>query len=240
MPSPAAVNPQIDALLALQQHDSSIAALEDQLAEFTPRLAELERRRGQAADAVARAQTALDAEEKKQAYLREKVAEHKQLLEKNQAAFDGVKSLRQAQAASAQLEQIRRILADEEADVIAIGRKLAELRGIVHTSEAALRAIEADQATARGEIDAAQGAIEAQLADARAERAAAAAAVDGGMLHKYERIRVKHRRQAVYPLEGLSCSACDTAIPLQRRNLMVSGALDFCETCGVLLYMARD
>jgi hypothetical protein len=57
------------------------------------------------------------------------------------------------------------------------------------------------------------------------------------MLNKYERVRVRKHGETVFPLRGASCSACDTAIPTQRRATMAaSGALEMCEGCGMLLY----
>ena len=43
--------------------------------------------------------------------------------------------------------------------------------------------------------------------------------------------------QALFALRGPSCGHCDTAIPLQRRNIMAgTGQIEVCEACGVLLY----
>jgi hypothetical protein len=57
------------------------------------------------------------------------------------------------------------------------------------------------------------------------------------MLSTYDRVRTRRRSETVFPLRGPSCSACDTAIPTQRRAAMAaSGALEMCEGCGVLLY----
>jgi predicted nucleic acid-binding Zn-ribbon protein len=74
------------------------------------------------------------------------------------------------------------------------------------------------------------------LNEARKERDAKAGGVPRPMLGKYDRIRGK-RTQALYALRGGSCGNCDTAIPLQRRNLMSgTGQIEVCEACGVLLY----
>jgi predicted nucleic acid-binding Zn-ribbon protein len=43
----------------------------------------------------------------------------------------------------------------------------------------------------------------------------------------------------VVALNSLSCGACDTAIPMQRRHVMLSGnTVELCEVCGVLMYHA--
>jgi predicted nucleic acid-binding Zn-ribbon protein len=57
------------------------------------------------------------------------------------------------------------------------------------------------------------------------------------MLAKYERIRQRDHAHALYPLRGAACGRCNTAIPLQRRNVIAAGrSIEACEGCGVLLY----
>ncbi|MGH7529641.1 MAG: zinc ribbon domain-containing protein, partial [Gemmatimonadales bacterium] len=69
------------------------------------------------------------------------------------------------------------------------------------------------------------------------ERAAAAAAVNGTLLTRYERIRRGKTPQALVSLHGDSCGNCFTAVPTQRRALIQRGAtIETCEACGVLLY----
>ncbi|MEP6905728.1 MAG: hypothetical protein ABI875_06560, partial [Gemmatimonadales bacterium] len=78
--------------------------------------------------------------------------------------------------------------------------------------------------------------INDSLETARTARNEKTVGVPRPLLGKYDRIRTR-RPKALYALRGDSCGNCDTAIPMQRRNLMaVNGALDVCEACGVLLY----
>jgi predicted nucleic acid-binding Zn-ribbon protein len=231
------VTPELTALLSLQDQDEAIDAVQAKLDALIPRAAELEKRVRQAMDAVDRAQGTLASEEQRQAYLREKVAEHKAMLEKSQAALDQVKTMRAATAAVTQLEQIRRVLADEESDLAGVTRRMAELRAAVETSRAAVHAIEAEQAEARGAIEAERAEINKEMESAMAERRRRADVVSRPVLLKYDRIRVKKRPRAVFPLNVGACSACDTAIPVQRRYTMQNtGAIELCEACGVLLY----
>jgi predicted nucleic acid-binding Zn-ribbon protein len=61
--------------------------------------------------------------------------------------------------------------------------------------------------------------------------------VPRGILSKYERIRGREKSFALYQLRGAACGRCNTAIPLQRRNVMAAGrTIEVCEGCGVLLY----
>lgn len=229
---------EVEALLALQEDDTKITELENRLRALEPRMAALDKKREAAAAAVSRSKTAVEAEERRQRELQGKVAQHKQMQEKNLAQLDAVKRLKEATAAMAQVESARRIIADDESELTALSRRLAELRSTVESNEASLSAIEAEQATAREEIDKERAEIDQSLGAARRERAGKTSGVSRTLLGKYDRIRTK-RTQALYALRGESCGNCDTAIPMQRRNhLFVNGPIDVCEACGVLLYRA--
>lgn len=230
---------EINALLALQADDLAIHDLETRLAALEPRIRELDARRQRLVDGIERQTTLVQAEEKKQAFLRDKITEHRELIDRNQAQLDAVKTMRQATAAAAQMEQARRIVSGEESDLLAINRRLEELRGALTGAKTELAALESEQATARSEVAAERVTLEAELDTARAQRATTAAAVPGALRARYDRIRNKKRVHVVVPLNALACGACDTAIPMQRRHAMLSGTtIELCEVCGVLMYHA--
>lgn len=227
----------LEMLLKLQDDDVVIHGLEARLATFEPRMRDLDQRRQRIAEQVERSSAAVVAEEKKQAWLREKIAEHKQLIEHNQAQMDLVKTMKQATAAVSQMEQARKIVAGEESDLLALNRRLEELRAVLHSRTEESAAVAAEEEMARVEVAQARGAIEGELAVARDLRARSAAAVPSELRGKYDRIRGRKRVEAVFAMNGMSCGNCDTAIPMQRRHVMNNtGAIDLCEACGVLMY----
>lgn len=229
----------LQALLALQDDDLAIHDIETRLAALEPRIRELDARRQRLVDSHERQAALVSAEEKKQAFLREKIAEHRGLIERNQAQLDQVKTMRQATAASAQMEQARKIVAGEESDLLSINRKLEELRGALNATKADLEALEAEQATARAEVTEQRGTLEGELAVAQQKRAGSAKSVPDALRARYDRIRNKKRVHVVVALNQMSCGACDTAIPMQRRHAMLSGTtIELCEVCGVLMYNA--
>lgn len=228
---------EIASLLALQSDDLVIHEIETKLAALQPRIAELDARRKRLAEGVERQQTLVTAEEKKQAFLRDKIAEHRALIDRNQAQLDAVKTMRQATAAASQMEQAKKIVAGEESDLLALNRRLEEMRGGLKSVKDDLAALEAEQATARGEVAEQRAAFDAELAAAAVTRAETAKAVPADLRTRYDRIRNKKRVTVVVALNGLSCGACDTAIPMQRRHSMLAtGAIELCEVCGVLMY----
>ena len=234
------VHPDLEALLALQEEDAAIHEMEERLRATQPRLQQLDRAKESAETAVTRSQASLEAEEKKQRELQMRVAEHRTMHEKNVAQLDQVKKMREATAAVLQVERARRILADEEGELVTINRRIVELREACTNRQADLVKIDADQTSSREEIDAECAAIEEQLAGVRGKRNAAASKVPRPLLAKYDRIRTRRPAKSVFLLRETSCGNCDTSVPLQRRNLMLStGIIEVCEACGVLLYAAK-
>ena len=95
---------EVEALLSLQEDDLKIRAIEAQVRALDPKLVELDKRRDQAAAALARAQTLVQAEEKKQRELQARLAQHKTMQERNLHQLEDVKRMREATAATAQVE----------------------------------------------------------------------------------------------------------------------------------------
>src|SRR6266852_1681794 len=162
---------EVEALLALQEDDMKIREIENQIRSLDPQLAELDKKRDQAAAALARAQIAIQAEEKKQR------------------------------------------------ELAILGRRISEMNATIVASTQALAAVEHEQQEARPEIEAKRAALQSQLQDAKRDRDGRAGSVSRPMLGKYDRIRGR-RTMALYALRGGSCGNCDTAVPLQRRNMM--------------------
>lgn len=230
---------QLDALLALQSHDDIIQALEDQVAAFAPRLARLDADRQQADRAAAGARAAVEREEERAKDLGGRAEEYRRLNARAVAQMDLVRTTREVTAATTQVDLSRRALNDAEAELGAASQRLTALRGTSSAADERVAAMDAEQSEARQAIEARRAELEAELAAARAERAAKARHVDPRTLARYDRVRTRRRDTAVFPLRGFSCANCDTAIPTQRRNAMLSGgAIDVCESCGVLLYAA--
>jgi predicted nucleic acid-binding Zn-ribbon protein len=231
------VHPDVESLLMLQSEDQAIREMEARLAALEPRLREMEQTRAAADDTLTRSRAAVEAEEKSQRELQTRIAQHKQLHERNIAQLDSVRRMKEATAAMSQVEQARRILAEEESALQSIGRRLTELRASADSQERGLATLDEQHTTERATIERARSEVDAELAARRASRAGTAARVERMLLQKYDRIRSVRRDGAIFALRGPSCGHCDTSVPLQRRNLMAArGTIEVCETCGVLMY----
>jgi predicted nucleic acid-binding Zn-ribbon protein len=225
------------ALVALEGEDATVESLETRLRGLEPRLLELERSREVAATALERARHALQSEEDKLRESRARAAQHRSLQERNQRQLDGITNIREANAASAQLESARRMASDAEAEATRIATRVEEARARVSQAELAVAEIEATQETERTAIATERRSIEEELRHARMKREGSAKRVSGSLLAKYDKVRRRRRGQSVFPLRAGACASCDTTLPLQRRHEMQrTGAIELCEACGVLLY----
>jgi predicted nucleic acid-binding Zn-ribbon protein len=231
------VHQDVAALLAVQEDDVALTQLERRLAELLPRLEMMAKERDKALAALQHARQTAESEERRRQEVAARVAQHRALQEKNQTALNSVTSMREATAATAQLEQAKKMIDEDERELSAIGQRLVEANRVVQERERLASELETAQAQARESLAADRAELEEQVATLRAQRQQKSTKVPRALLSKYERIRSRKRVHAVFPLRGQSCGNCDTMIPLQRRSIMSgTGATEICEGCGVMLY----
>jgi predicted nucleic acid-binding Zn-ribbon protein len=236
-PTGGHVHPDVAALLAVQDDDVVIHDLEARLAELMPRLTAMAKERDAAVALLQQAKQTAESEERRRHEVAERVAQHRALQDKNQTALNAVTSMREATAATAQLETARKMIEEDERELAAIGHRTVEANRLAAEREDIAAELETAQAEARSSLAADQKAIEKQLVAARKQRETRTTAVPRTLLSRYDRIRSKKRIHAVFPLRGSSCGHCDTMLPLQRRSQMSgSGVTEICEGCGVMLY----
>jgi len=233
------VHPDVAALLAVQDDDVVINDLETRLAELMPRLEVMTKERDKALAALQQARKVAETEEKRRQDVAARVSQHKALQDKNQAALNSVTSMREATAATAQLEQARRMIDEDERELSAIGQRLVEANRVVSERERVASELETAQNSARASLAVDQKDLEEKLVIARQDREKKTKFVPRTLLSRYDRVRSRKRIHAIFPLRDNSCGNCDTMLPLQRRSVMVNtGGTEICEGCGVMLYAA--
>lgn len=231
------MHPDVQSLLAVQVDDLQLYALDDQLTGLAPKLAVLQKERAKVNDQLERTGAAVLAEESKHREVQHRSDANRALVERSQRAYESVTTPKEAAAAMTQLEQTKRMVDDSERDAALVQGRINELRHQVADLEKALVEVESRQAETRTALEAERTAIEAEITTARAKRDQLATAVPRSVLDMYDKVRSRRRAETLFPLRGASCSACDTAIPTQRRaSMTTSGAVEMCEGCGVLLY----
>jgi hypothetical protein len=233
------VSPDLEAVLALQAEDTIVAQLNGKLRALEAKMKTLDAERTQVEDALARARGTAEQEEKRRRELAIKVEDHKAMQERNLATLDVVRKPKEATAAMAQVDMLKKVLSQEETDLHALSLRVHDVHHAIDGQQKALDELDARQKEQRTAFAAERAEIEAELAKAKSIRDERASRVPKNILLKYERILSRNTSNVLYPLRGQACGRCDTAIPMQRRNAIAAGrAIDVCEACGVLLYAA--
>jgi predicted nucleic acid-binding Zn-ribbon protein len=231
------VHADVVALLALQKEDDLLDAIRRKIDSMAPRLAALDQVRDRAATAMRQLQGAVEADEKKQRDLSQRLTDHKVRHERNVAQLDQVKRMREATAAMAQVEMGRKVLLELENELRDVSSRVTNGRKALNEQQASFAELEAEQAAAREALRQERERLDGDLQAAGVIREQAATLVTMTLRYKYDRIRARRRNQSIFVLSAGACGNCDTAVPVQRRKVMVqTGVIELCEACGVLVY----
>ena len=231
------MHPEVSALVALEGEDSAVEALESRLRALEPRLQELERTREAAATALERAKATLAAEQDKLRESKARAVQSRTLQDRNQKQLDTITNVREASAASAQLDQSRKMAGDADGEAARITVRVEDAKSRLSQAEESMAEIESSQETERSTIAGERHTIEADLRHARMKREGSAKRVSQPLLGRYEKVRRRRRGQSVFPLVNGACGSCDTTLPVQRRHEMArTGTIEMCEACGVMIY----
>lgn len=231
------MHPELQVLLSLQEADEALRTVEAELASLNPRLQMLDKSRQRAHDERAKADALLAREAERNRQLEQRVAEHRARHDKNLDTLNQAHKLREATAAMAQVESAKKVVAEDESELLALSRRLTDLRAAANAAREAVESMELEQAETRAALEAERAGFGKRIADAQANRAAAATRVSAQLLARYDRMNTRRKAQSVFALHNYSCGQCDTAVSMQRRPALKSGqTIETCEGCGVLLY----
>ena len=231
---------ELEALLALQEKDRAVTAADDARSALAPELGTLDEALAAAEQGLTAAQAAIQAAMDRRDALEGKIANYRTMQEQRRQRLEWVRGAKEASTLMAELDLARSVLAKEEAEFMRSGDAVTEAERKAAEAEKVLEDVRARQAPQREAVAGKREQIAAQRERAVAERENVAARVEAGLLARYERIRRGKAPLALYPLHGDACGHCFTAVPTQRRALILRGAsIEGCEACGVLLYAAE-
>jgi len=234
------VHPDLEALLALQEKDQAVTAVDEALEALEPEQRVLDEGLAAAERALETAQRGVGEAGRRRDELEGKIASYRTMQEQRRQRLEWVRGAKEASTLMAELDLARSVLAKEEAEFLRSGDMVTEAELKVLDAEQGLAKVREAQAPQREALAGRREELAAQRERAMTERDAAAQRVNGGLLGRYERIRRGKAPEALYALHGDACGHCFTAVPTQRRVLVQRGAtIETCEACGVLLYAAE-
>jgi predicted nucleic acid-binding Zn-ribbon protein len=234
------VHQDLEALLALQEKDQSVADAERALAALVPEISRLDEQLSAADRTVQATRRSIEDALRRRDELEGKITSYRSAQEQRRQRLEWVRGAKEASTLMAELDLARSVLAKEEAEFMRSGDAVRDAERKTAEAEKALAAVREAQAAEREQLAGRREAILEDLERAQGVRGQAAQAVNGALLVRYERIRRGKAPLALYALHGDACGHCFTAVPTQRRVLIQRGAtIEGCEACGVLLYGAE-
>src|SRR6266487_1083159 len=179
------VHPDLEALLALQEKDQAVSAVDEALVALAPEQQTLD-------DALAAAERALEAARRgvgeagrRREELEGKIASYRTMQEQRRQRLEWVRGAKEASTLMAELDLARSVLAKEEAEFMRSGDLVTEAELKVIEAERALEEVRAQQAPLREALAGKRHAIAAERERAVAERERAATRVGAGLLGRY-------------------------------------------------------
>ena len=231
----------LDGLLALQEIDVRIAALENRNGEIPRRRSEvsreitaLETERSALADSVERGrldrralETDLEAQQDRRA--------------RYETQLNEVKTNVAYSALLTEIQTAKRTIGDLEGQILDLMTVREESERRIGEIDAELEVKRATAAGALGELEREAAEIGRALEADRVRREAALTDIDARLLRLYDRLRKARRFPALVPLRGQACGACHNRMPPQViQEITHSGSLHVCEACGVLVYAESE
>jgi predicted nucleic acid-binding Zn-ribbon protein len=226
-------------LLDLQSKDAAVAEAEKRLRDLEGESALLDQAIQKARDALDAARRAAAEGARRRDEIEARVDSYRTLQDRRVQRLETVRNPKDASTLMAELDLARSVMAKEEADWVRAAEAVTALERKVGEEENKVAAADLEQAPERARLAERRHLLEAERDAAVLAREASAEQIDKPLRTRYDRLRRSRARDVVVPLVGGTCGACHTAVPLNRRSQIRSGAiLDGCEGCGAILYPA--
>ena len=224
-------------LLELQAKDGAVAEADRLLAEVEAEWAALDQALARVREGLDLARRAAADGARRRDELESKIESYRVLQERRRLRLEHVRNPKEASTLMADLDLARSVMAKEESDWVRSAESVTDLERRVAEEERGVGTFEEGQAPARRALEERRAVLETRRQAALADREDSAGRMDRQLRTRYERLRRSRRADVVVPLVNGGCGACHTAVPLNRRSQIRSGAVvDGCEACGVILY----
>lgn len=231
------MHPDLVKLLELQAKDVDLLAADLGLDLVLADAETLDQQLAGAEKAVEQAHKAVADAVRRRQELDAKVENYKKQEERGKARMDQVRTPKELTAVNVELDLTRQLLGKEEGEWLKLADQITALESAAKEADRRLAEMREAQQEARGTIALRRAEAEGKRNLALTARDATAAGVNRALRARYERLRSVKSVAVVVALNGPTCGACNTQVPMNRRSQIRAGTLiDSCESCGVILY----
>lgn len=228
---------QLVLLLQLQASDVNVRELAGSVAQIPAKLDPLKRDLAKLEAMLAGERAKVAETEAWQKAQRELIDREREALKTAQSKFQASKNTKEFSAASREVENKRKAIADREAELKKVTEAMA-------ASQAALASRDKDVAGLREELAKGEAGIADQLAatqqalaEAKAARDTARAKVETKWIKIYDSLVGKRGFAVAAVIKG-TCQGCHMALPPQLNNVLAreESLIETCPRCGRMVY----
>lgn len=231
-------DPQIEKLLVVQDRDTKVRKIEQELARLPKERAELENRIASEQEEIGAAAEALKAKEVERNELDAEVQSKEAAIKRFRNQQLEVKKNDEYRALTHEIEQAQAAIADLEEREIGLMLEIDTARGTYESEKARIEERIAGERERIAKLDERAANLESAAGEARAELEKARGDVDPEYLRHYDRVKqIAKRPPFVVPVEDHKCGGCHLRVSNEvSRGAVESGEPHFCDQCARMVY----
>ncbi len=231
---------KLKALEELQQIDLDTNAVRAELEGIAPQRAEFDGKVRDARKAYDDERARLEGNERERRSLETLLGMERDKVKKWEGRLNEIRTPREYAALSREIDIAKKSNDTQSEQLKALTAQAAEVQKALE--ERAEWLAEQEDAAQGGlkQLEERRAAVEERLRQLEARRAQQVAAVDPGLLAKYENIRRRRAGVAVAPVVGMSCSGCNRNVPPQLAIVLQrADSIETCPNCHRIIYAAE-
>jgi predicted nucleic acid-binding Zn-ribbon protein len=227
----------LKALVSLQEVDLRIRELEKDREQIPSRLEEIDALLGGKDSEIAEERNQLDEAEMSRRLLEGDLKAEKEKIKKWEARLTEIRSNRDYQALSREIEAARKANLGIEDEILKKMQEIEDLKTSISQKEQDLAGLGEGLSTERDELEEKLRSINDKISGEEQLRGEAKQAVEDRWLRQYETIRKRRDGLAVVAVLDEHCQGCFMGIPPQLYNIVLKGErIETCPYCHRIVY----
>lgn len=231
------MNAVLQALSELARIDASSSSLEEELSARKKELAELQEGEQGLKSSLEGTERALAEAERVRGAAQQELRSSLNQVEQSREKMARVRSERENNAVGREIEELRRIVRDQEDEVRKLDALIAEYREKIEMTRTEMEQASSDLNAKRGGIDSRIAELESSIGGQKAAHDEAVAALPPGLFRKYETIRLRRGSGVATVTNQGTCTACHIALaPQLFHRLRRESIHELCPSCNRIIF----
>jgi len=228
-------------LLSLQEIDDQLGELERSKIYLPEMIGNLEMEVANMGQAVAENEKILEESQRQQRLWELEIESEKQELEKYQKQMRVIKTNKEYDALTAEIDAKKLSIADKEEKILALMSSADEAREKLAELQNSLKDVKSRNGEQLIMLRTQESTLQAKIEDKLEKRRDLVKDINKQVVGVYERVRKGKGGMAVVPIRKRACSGCFSQIPPQRIQEIRRGDRIFsCDSCGRILTWTEE